>query len=80
MGEQQKLFRVYSIIPKPGKDEHGRPNTFWLNVGTAFPHEDGKGFNLMLQALPIFGEGKLVVREVESEEEGEPKPAKGKGK
>jgi hypothetical protein len=34
--------------------------TTWLNIGAAFPHEDGKGYNIILEAHPI-GE-KLVVR------------------
>ena len=33
-----------------------------LNIGAAFPHEDGQGFNLLLQALPLHGSGKLVMR------------------
>jgi hypothetical protein len=24
---------------------------FWLNVGLVFPHKDGDGFNIMLQAV-----------------------------
>jgi hypothetical protein len=34
----------------------------------AFPHEDGKGFNVMLQALPIHGNGKIVLREHEAKD------------
>lgn len=42
----------------------------------AFPHEDGKGFNAMLQALPIHGNGKIVLREHEAKEhEAEEPPA-----
>jgi hypothetical protein len=33
---------------------------YWLNIGAAFPHDDGKGFNVILQAHPI-GE-KIVLR------------------
>jgi hypothetical protein len=36
----------------------------------AFPHKDGKGFNIMLQALPL--DGKIVCREVTGEEDTEP--------
>ncbi len=56
----QSAFRVYSVIPREGKDD------FWLNVGLAFPHNDGKGFNVMLQALPL--NAKLVLREAAEEE------------
>ena len=59
-------FRAYTVIKRDGKDD------FWLNLGVAFAHEDHKGFNLLLQALPI--DGKLVLREyTEEEEKPEPK-------
>ncbi len=51
-----KMYRVYSIIERPKQDD------YWLNIGVAFPHEDGEGFNVMLQALPLHGNGKIVLR------------------
>ena len=53
-----KMYRVYSIIERPKQDD------YWLNIGVAFPHEGGpdQGFNVILQALPLHGNGKLVVR------------------
>ncbi len=64
-------YRAYSVIKREGKED------FWLNLGVAFAHEDGEGFNLLLQALPV--DGKLVLRTYkESEEEPEPPKAKGK--
>jgi hypothetical protein len=52
--QAEKMYRVYAIVARPKQDD------YWLNIGAAFPHEDGKGYNLILQAHPI-GE-KLVVR------------------
>ena len=61
---KQPTHRVYSVIRREGQDD------FWLNVGLAFPHKDGKGFNIMLQAFPL--DGKIVCREVaEADEAGE---------
>ena len=51
-----KMFRVYSVIQRPKQED------YWLNIGAALPHEDGEGFNLLLQALPLHGNGKLVMR------------------
>ncbi len=65
--------RVYTLIER--KDAEGKPDTFWLNIGSAWPNKDGKGFNLTLQALPL--DGKLVLREL-SDPEPEPE-TKGKG-
>ena len=49
-----KMYRVYSIIERPKQDD------YWLNIGVAFPHENGDGFNVILQALPL--NGRLVLR------------------
>jgi len=53
-----KMYRIYSIIERPKQDD------YWLNIGVAFPHDGGAdaGFNVILQALPLHGNGKLVVR------------------
>jgi hypothetical protein len=54
--DMAKMYRVYSIIERPKQDD------YWLNIGVAFPHEQGDGFNVILQALPLHGNGKLVLR------------------
>jgi hypothetical protein len=49
-------FNVYTI------DDRGEgKEPFWLKIGAAFEHKDDKGFNIVLQALPI--DGRLVLRE-----------------
>ncbi len=58
---EQPMYRAYSII------EREKDVPFWLNLGVAFPHKDGKGFNVILQALPLTG--KLVLRLYEEEPE-----------
>ena len=62
-------YRAYTVVKREGKDD------YWLNLGVAFPHEDGEGLNLLLQALPT--DGKIVLRTYKEDEEEEPK---GKGK
>jgi hypothetical protein len=56
-----KMYRVYSIIERSKQDD------YWLNIGVAFPHDNGDGFNVILQALPLHGNGKLVVRAYDPE-------------
>jgi hypothetical protein len=58
---QQPTHRAYVVVKREGADD------FWINVGAAFAHTDGKGFNIMLQALPI--DGKIVLREPQDEPE-----------
>jgi hypothetical protein len=53
---KQPTHRAYSVIKREGQDD------FWLNLGLVFPHKDGNGFNIILQALPL--DGKIVCREV----------------
>jgi hypothetical protein len=38
---------------------HGH-NAFWTKIGAAWPHQDGKGFNIQLSCMPM--NGRLVVR------------------
>jgi len=40
--------------------EGEEPDAFWTRVGSAWPHKDGKGLNLVLSALPI--NGRLVLK------------------
>lgn len=43
------------------EDASGEKAARWTKIGAAFPHKDGKGFNVELSALPLSG--KLVLRE-----------------
>jgi hypothetical protein len=51
---QQPSYRAYTVIKREGQDD------FWLAIGAAFMHQDGDGYNIVLQALPI--DGKIVLR------------------
>src|ERR1700733_4941633 len=46
---QQPTHRAYVVVKREGADD------FWINVGAAFAHSDGKGFDIMVQAVPIDG-------------------------
>jgi hypothetical protein len=56
---RQPTHRAYSVIRREGQDD------YWLNIGLVFPHKDGSGFNIMLQAFPL--DGKIVCRETVEE-------------
>ena len=64
---KQPTHRAYSVIRREGQDD------FWLNLGLVFPHKDGGGFNIMLQAFPL--DGKIVCREIGDEKASAPEPA-----
>lgn len=48
----------------------GKPREDWTRIGVAFPHKDGKGFNLQLDLVPVNGGGRIVIREPEAKDEG----------
>jgi hypothetical protein len=50
----QPAYRAYTVVKREGQDD------FWLAIGAAFMHQDGDGYNVVLQALPI--DGKIVLR------------------
>jgi hypothetical protein len=62
--QRQPSHRAYSVIRREGQDD------FWLNLDLVFPHRDGSGFNIMLQALPL--DGKIVCREITEEDQTVP--------
>jgi hypothetical protein len=59
---------LYQIIERKGKE------SIWTRIGAAWVHQDGKGFNISFNAIPITGS--IVLREYDSskktvEEKGE---------
>jgi hypothetical protein len=67
----ESAYRAYTVIKRKDKDD------YWLNLGACYPHEDGEGFNLLLNALPV--DAKLVLRRYkEKPEEQEAEIQKGK--
>lgn len=41
-------------------EANGEKKCDWTRIGVAFSHADGKGFNVLLQAVPL--DGKMVLR------------------
>jgi hypothetical protein len=65
MAGQQPTYTAYTVHKREGQDD------YWTAIGAAFMHQDGEGFNIILQALPL--NGKIVLRPPKSEnKESEP--------
>jgi hypothetical protein len=65
MAAQQPNYRAYTVIKRgEGQDD------FWLAIGAAFQHQDGDGYNIVLQALPI--DGKIVLRPPKGDDDQQP--------
>ena len=56
----QEINRYSVFVVDTYMDRQEQQQTEWIRVGVAFPHKDGKGFNVQCKALP--GDGKLVIR------------------
>ncbi len=63
-------FNVFTVEERENKDP------FWLKIGVAYQHKDGKGLNLILNALPL--DNRLVLR-IPSDEKAADSEAKSKG-
>ena len=53
--------RVYAVTKAEGAD-----NGFWTTIGAAWAHQDGKGFNVKRDYLPLNG-AEIVIREPRAE-------------
>jgi len=60
MAKKSKPAYEAFLVEGEGKD------AFWTKIGAAWPHDDGKGFNLQLTAVPVSG--RVALREPKSRE------------
>lgn len=42
------------------RNRDGEEDGFWTRVGVAFPNADGKGYNVLLDAVPL--DGRITLR------------------
>lgn len=55
--KSRPTHRVYAVTKKPGAEKG-----HWTEIGAAWPHNDGKGFNVKLDLVPI-ADAEIVIRE-----------------
>jgi hypothetical protein len=58
--QQAPQTERYDVYVVENFSSQGEDRSSWTRVGVAFPHDDGKGFQVQLKALPV--DGKLVIR------------------
>lgn len=62
---------IYNLlIPEERKNKDtGEVKTYWHNVGSAFPHRSGKGFNLVIpEGVSISGRVMMLERDQKAPE------------
>ena len=53
---KQPTYLVYQV-----RENADSGKGYWTRLGAAWRHQDGKGFNLVLDAMPL--DGRLTLRE-----------------
>jgi hypothetical protein len=51
--------RTPSHVAYQVRDREGR-KSFWTRIGSAWPHADGKGFNIQIETVPL--DGRITLR------------------
>ena len=57
--DNKPAFVAYQV--EDGGQGEDRSKGYWTEVGAAWPHKDGKGYNIVLRAHPV--DGRVVLRE-----------------
>ena len=57
------------------KDRGRGKKSIWTRIGAAWPHEQGKGLTIELEALPL--DGRIVLTEPKPEDVAAPAPSEG---
>lgn len=57
------------VVDDNSTDDQSTDKAWWTRIGSAWPHKDGKGLNVVLQAAPL--NGRLVLREYTDEDAAE---------
>lgn len=56
-------YHAYHVVDPTGEAQKAR----WNRIGAFFPHDDGEGGTLILDALPIAFDGRIVLRTPKAE-------------
>ena len=51
------------------KNDKGEDKARWNEIGAAWIHKDGKGFDVVLEAMPVDGKFKLRLNEPKPKDE-----------
>jgi hypothetical protein len=63
MKHNEKNRKPHGVYVVEGEGD----KAYWTKIGAAWPHDDGKGFNIQLSCMPL--NGRLVVREPKADAE-----------
>jgi hypothetical protein len=55
MTDERRPSRAPAYIAYQVRDSDEKGEAFWTRIGVAFAHADQKGFNVVLDAIPLSG-------------------------
>ena len=58
-------FHAFSV--RRYKKPNGNEDSFWTKIGAVFAHKDGKGYDIVLECLPL--DGRISIREPKDKEQ-----------
>ncbi len=58
MSGQKPSHKVYVVEDREEGDNDS--DAFWTRIGSAWPHSDGKGFNIQIDVVPL--DGRITLR------------------
>ncbi len=64
MNTSEKSNRQPSHVVFHVQDRDKSEKGFWTRIGAMWPHEDGKGFNIQVNVMPL--DGRLTVRDADT--------------
>jgi hypothetical protein len=53
------IYHAFSV--RKYKKEDGSDDAYWTKIGVVFAHKDGKGYDVVLDCLPV--DGRISIRE-----------------
>jgi hypothetical protein len=66
MSKKQPTLIAYTVREREGQ------KAVWTRIGAAWPHSNGNGFSIQLEALPLNFDGRIVLAEPKADD-SEPK-------
>lgn len=67
--EKQAAKKTPALIAFNVKEGRNGGKGFWTRIGAAWAHENGEGFNLQLDMIPL--DGKVVLRAPKADDESD---------
>lgn len=71
MADNNERPTLQASVVEEYKNKEGKDDTYWTEVGVAFPHKDGPGYNLVIRTgLSVSGKIVLTAKKPRTDDSG----------